>query len=97
MSGGSYDYKFSVIEDYYVNSMFDTELDEMMKDLVVLLHDLEWWQSADIGEESYRKTVKAFKSKWFDADRVERLKPIIDKEINRLRTELMTMIGEIEP
>ena len=97
MSGGSYDYKFCVIDDYYVGEMHDAELDEMMKDIVELLHDLEWWQSADIGEEDYRNTVRAFKDKWFNAEQVERLKPIIDTKINRLRTELMTMIGEIEP
>lgn len=93
MSGGSYGYKFCILEEYYVGAMYDAELDEMMKDLVNVLHDLEWWQSADIGEDKYRKTVKAFKDKWFNADRCERLKPIIDRRINKVRTELLNMIG----
>ena len=65
----------------------------MMKDLVEVLHDVEWWQSGDICEDGYRKTVKAFKDKWFNTDRGERLKPIIDRRINEVRTELMNMIG----
>lgn len=93
MSGGSYDYKCYTIEEYYVGAMHDAELDEMMKDLVEVLHDVEWWQSCDIGEDDYRKTVKKFKDKWFNTDRSERLKPIIDRRINEVRTELMNMIG----
>lgn len=93
MSGGSYGYKYYTIEEYYVGAMYDAELDEMMKDLVKVLHDVEWWQSSDIGEEDYRKTVKAFKGKWFNADRGERLKPIIERKINEVRTELLNMIG----
>ena len=93
MSGGSYSYKFCVVDDYYVGAMYDEELNEMMKDLVKVLHDVEWWQSCDIGEESYRKTVKEFKDKWFNADRGERLKPIIDRRINEVRTELINLIG----
>jgi hypothetical protein len=93
MSGGSYGYKFCEVDDYYVGAMYDEELNEMMKDLVKVLHDVEWWQSSDIGEDSYRKTVKEFKDKWFNSDRSERLKPIIDRRINEVRTELINMIG----
>ena len=93
MSGGSYNYEYYRVEEEYVGAMYDAELDEMMKDLVKVLHDVEWWQSCDIGEDSYRKTVKKFKDKWFNTDRSERLKPIIDRRINNIRTELMNMIG----
>ena len=93
MSGGSYSYKYCEVDDYYVGAMYDEELNEMMKDLVKVLHDVEWWQSCDIGEDSYRKTVKEFKDKWFNSDRSERLKPIIDRRINEVRTELINMIG----
>lgn len=65
MSGGSYEYMYSQVENVYVGRMFDDELDEMMKDLVVVLHDLEWWKSDDISEEDYRRTVERFKLKWF--------------------------------
>ena len=42
MSGGSYCYMFNRIEEEYVGRMFDSQLDNMMKDLVEVLHDLEW-------------------------------------------------------
>lgn len=93
MSGGSYDYKCYTVEEYYVGSMYDVELNEMMKDLIEVLHDVEWWQSGDIDEDDYRKTVKKFKDKWFNMDKSERLKPIIDRRINEVRTELVNMIG----
>ena len=41
----------------------------IVKDLAEVCHDLEWWQSCDIGEDDYRKTVEKFKEKWFKQDR----------------------------
>lgn len=63
-SGGSYDYKYLTVDDYYSEHMYDNELNEMINDLVKVLHDLEWWQSDDISEEKYRTTVDEFKNKW---------------------------------
>ena len=37
MSGGSYNYLYSQIEDEYVGRMYDIELNDMMKDLTKLL------------------------------------------------------------
>ncbi len=96
MSGGSYEYECFRVEEIYGDKMLDPELDEMMRDLVGLLHDLEWFVSGDIGEEKYRGSVRAFKRKWMGAgkDRNERLIRIIDEKVKHLRKELMTMIGE---
>lgn len=47
MSGGSYNYMYCRVEDEYVDRMYDSQLNSMMKDLCELLHDLEWWQSCD--------------------------------------------------
>ena len=94
MSGGSFDYEYSRIEDLYVGEMQDADLDEMMKDLCVVLHDLEWWQSLDTSEESYRKSAKAFKQKWLRGydwetdgriDRAKRhIKDFIEKEFEKI-------------
>ena len=65
MSGGSYNHGYINIEYEYVGRMKDTELNEMMKDLVEVLHDVEWYEDGDISEETYRETVTKFKSKWF--------------------------------
>ena len=94
MSGGSYSHEYFRVEDEYVGRMFDKELDKMMEDLCKLLHDLEWWQSCDYCEEDYRKTVREFKNKWFGSSKSERLTPIIEESIERLRKELYDIIGE---
>lgn len=95
MSGGSYNYIYSRLEDECVGEMHDAEMDEMIKDLCKVLHDLEWWTSCDICEEDYRKTLAEFKAKWFKGDRTTRLKGYIDKQIGVARRELYAMLGEI--
>ena len=94
MSGGSYDYECYRVEEVYVGRMYDREMNILMLDLVKVLHDLEWWQSGDYGEEAYQKTLSEFKDKWFDGDRSERLESIINESIADLRTELLKMIGK---
>lgn len=87
MSGGSFDYLFYQVEDTYSGEMRDKEMNELIDDLIKVLHDLEWWQSSDISEEDYRETVTKFKTKWFsgyDKDtngRIERFKNQLLKSI----------------
>lgn len=88
MSGGSYSYKYSEIEYEYVGRMFDSQLNEMMKDLVGLLHDLEWWQSCDTSEEKYRESVNKFKKKWFRQTKID-VQKYIESEFKRTKDELM--------
>ena len=95
MSGGSYDYKFQTLDDYYVGRMHDKEMDELLKDLIEVLHDLEWWISCDIDEDQYRKTLSEFKNKWIrqnETQIVERLTAIIDSELDRTRRQLTKML-----
>lgn len=94
MSGGSYGYISYKLSEECEGRMYDAELDELVKDLSEVLHDLEWWRSGDTGEERYRKTVRSFKTKWFVADARERnLERIINEKIENLRAELIEMIG----
>lgn len=88
MSGGSYSYMCYRIEDEYVGRMFDDQLDEMMKDLCKVLHDLEWWRSSDFDEDSYRKTVTEFKKKWFKQTKIDVQKQI-ESEFERTKDKLM--------
>lgn len=96
MSGGSYDYTYGRIEDYYVGSMKDIELDDLMKDIVELTHDLEWADSGDISDEDYFETVTKFKNKWFKQSRNERLKKYIDEKTDKTKKELYNLIGAKE-
>ena len=83
MSGGSYNYNYSTIENEYAGKMFDPILNEMMKDLVEVLHDLEWWQSGDYCEEDYRITAREFKEKYFK-NYNETIKEVIKNEVKEI-------------
>lgn len=88
MSGGSYNYVHCRVEEECVNRMYDSQLNEMMKDLVKVLHDLEWWQSSDTGEDTYRRAVTEFKKKWFKQTKIDVQKQI-ESEFERTKDELM--------
>lgn len=94
MSGGSYDYIYSRLSEECEDRMHDAEMDDMIKDLCKVLHDLEWWQSGDSSEGEYRATLTKFKAKWFKSNRQERLKGYIDNQIGVVRKQLYDLIGE---
>ena len=96
MSGGSYSYIYSRLEEECVGRMYDAEMNDLIKDLCDLLHTLEWWQSGDTSEDRYRENLSRFKSKWFKGDRQERLKGYIDEQIGIVRSQLYSLIGETE-
>lgn len=88
MSGGSYSYVYCKVENECVGRMFDRQLDEMMKDLVKVLHDLEWWQSSDTGEDTYRRAVTEFKKKWFKQRKIDVQKQI-ESEFERTKDKYL--------
>lgn len=88
MSGGSYNYMYCRVEEEYVDRMYDSQLNEMMKDLVKVLHDLEWWQSCDTGEDTYRMEVTKFKKKWFKQTKIDVQKQI-ESEFERTKDKLL--------
>ena len=81
MSGGSHDYIYCKIDEYLCGQMHDPVMDEMMEDNKKVAHDLEWWESSDISEETYRETVAAFKQKWLNGGCTDVLKKIIRKRV----------------
>lgn len=93
MSGGEFNYMYENIRDTYVGKMEDAELDEMMDELSDVLYELEWWQSGDTSEDKYRKAVAKFKKKWFQGDVTMRIVGIVEKKVDALKDELLTMIG----
>ena len=94
MSGGSYSYIYIKLLEECEGRMYDDEMNDMIKDLADVLHDLEWWQSGDRSESQYRETLMKFKAKWFKGDRQERLKGYIDEQIGIVRSQLYSLIGE---
>ena len=93
MSGGSHNYICYRIEEDLVGQMEDKELDELMKDIATLAHDLEWYHSSDTSRDDYRESVRKFKDKWFKQSREERLKKYIEESIQEIKEELLNMIG----
>lgn len=96
MSGGSYNYICYKLKEECNGAMYDAEMNDLITDLCEVLHDLEWWQSADSSEERYRKTLNKFKKKWFNGDREKRLKGYIDEQIGITRSRLYSLIGETQ-
>lgn len=76
------------VEYELVGYMFDTELNQMMKDLVPVLEDLEKWQEGDIGEEQYRETVTNFKKKWFKRRKCD-IESLVNEEFEKKKQELL--------
>ena len=93
MSGGSHGYVYCSIEENLCGQMYDTELNDLMKDIKKLAHDLEWYDSSDIGEEQYFDTVAKFKQKWFKSNREQRLKSYVDEQLEQLKESLYRLIG----
>ena len=93
MSGGSYDYIYSQVENTCKGQMFDAEMNDLIIDLCDVLHDVEWWQSGDVTESLYRETVQKFKKKWLHGDREVRLKGYIDEQVGQVRRALYALVG----
>ncbi len=92
MSGGSFDYIYCrVLEAADLTK--DKEIAELLGDLAKLLHDEEWYESADYSEDQYLKTLSEFKRKWFKQDREIRLKGYIDAEIEKIKKDMYSLIG----
>lgn len=76
------------VEYDLVGYMYDSELNEMMKDLVPVLEDLERWQESDISEERYRETVTKFKSKWFKRRKCD-IEELVNEVFENKKQELL--------
>ena len=92
MSGGSYNYMYYQVEDTYGKRMYDVELNELIEDLIPILRAVEWWQSGDTEEDSYREKVAEFKKKWFKTARKDMIKRIVESECERLKEDLLNTL-----
>lgn len=101
MSGGRFNYNNEIIGWEMDGEWEDEELNELFHDLFCaelwdgrnggLAMALDYWLSSDIGEESYRKYVAAFKKKWFgrtSEDRVEFYQQKLQEHCDKLKKEL---------
>lgn len=102
MSGGHFNNNYSYetlrydifgYEDKPVNVFEDKEISELVWDVFDLIHDLDWYKSCDTCEETYIKKKLAFKKKWFESSRRDRIKRIIDESLNETKEELYKTFG----
>ena len=91
MSGGAWDYVSYRVEEI-ADKVEDAEIKALIKDLAELLHDEEWYESGDYGRSDYLETLKKFKKKWFKSSREERLKGIINEELEHFKNRLNDLV-----
>lgn len=94
MSGGRFCYVDSQLKheifgwsDKPRNIFEDREISELVWDVLDLIHEFDWYESGDTGEDDYLKAKKEFKEKWLAND-TERQKRIIDEAIEDLKNDL---------
>lgn len=92
MSGGSHNYECFRVEEEYTGRMHDAVMNKLIEDLVVVLHDLEWFDSGDICEGTYRQSVEKFKEKWFGTP-VPALRDVIIEEMDRMKGRLLIALA----
>ena len=68
MSGGSFNYEYYRFRDTYSGVTHDALLDQLIEDLADVLHELEWYESADYSYYEYIETLEKFKNKWIKDD-----------------------------
>lgn len=78
-----------------LNPMHDRELSELMADVMCLLHGLEWFDSCDIGEETYKECVNKFKVKWMHRTENDRLNSYLG-DLKSYYEELLEELKEKE-
>lgn len=100
MSGGRFDYaderamsEIFGFTDKPTNIFEDWEISELVWDVFNLIHDYDWYSSGDTCEETYLKQKAAFKKKWFETSRKDRIKKIIDLRLEEAKSELYKTFG----
>lgn len=82
------EHKVSAMRARKADPLEDKELSELVFDMFCLLHSYDWYNSADIGEDTYRTDVKAFKDKWLKRPGQQRIKDEIEKTLSEANNSL---------
>lgn len=99
MSGGRFNYidvslknELFTWGDKSTNVFEDREISELVWDVLDLIHDYDYYASADTSEETWLKAKAEFKRKWLKEDN-SRAKRIVDDAIAETRQELYKTFG----
>ena len=103
MSGGRCDYRDAAAQseifgwisdgDKIPNVFEDREISELIYDVFNLIHDYDWYASGDTCKDTWLKSKKAFKKKWFGNNRGLRVRKIVDDAIKECKSELYETFG----
>lgn len=80
----SKDYKKIIEEVRRDNPLEDPEISELVFDVLGLLHSFDWYMECDSGRDEYLADVKAFKDKWFGKTPQDRLKKLLEIQLEKL-------------
>lgn len=86
---GDKSYKENVKNARNLNPMGDKLMSELVYDVFCVLHSLDWYESGDTGDYTYKSDVDYFKKKWLNVDKNEIVSREINKATGELRDELM--------
>ena len=66
MSGGHFDYyDLSLKNEIEGEDFEDVEIQELVNDVLDLIHEYDWYKSCDTSQEYYLEHKRKFKAKWF--------------------------------
>ena len=77
------------------NPLEDKLMSELVWDVFCVLHSYDWYKSGDTCEDSYREDVETFKSKWLRGIGGDKIKEMIDRELESARESLKKSLGGI--
>lgn len=94
MSGGRFDYKDRELRDEifgwrdtWCDRFEDREISELVWDILNLIHEFDWYNSGDTGEDEWLEAKHKFKMKWLPNNEA-RTKRVIDDCIEDAKEEL---------
>lgn len=94
MSGGRFNYKDQYLRDEifgwrdtWYDRFEDREISELIWDVLNLIHEFDWYDSGDTGEDTWIAFKHEFKAKWMPNDEA-RTKRIVDDTIRDAKAEL---------
>ena len=105
MSGGHFNYANNALmdeifpmswtgkRDPHDNPFHDIEISDLVYDVFGLIHDLDYYESADYGEGTYRQRLTEFKDKWFGKGaHQKRLLKYIDDAFALTKADMIAMV-----
>ena len=68
----------------------DVEMSEIFWDMLCVLQSLDWYESGDTSESTYRADVAYFKKKWLGKPPEKRIGSIINRSVEKMKDDIST-------